>query len=283
MNENSKEPHRKHRVTFPNLKQILDLLTTRAIMTPRNKFFLCHPDQNVSDAKRLLRKNKFSGAPLKEEKINRYVKLEKVEQCAGHIKYCKEVADEIAAKDTIAEATTIENLIEIFAKRKDPSPLFVTKDNSIIGLITGADLDKIAVKVHFFVLISALESLLLEIIGNNYRKYRNYLEHPRNVEKRYRKCKGELIGLDEHYYLLTREIFEIVWKSDIKTRMNVRTEDELVKLGEFRNKVAHGNYIIVKDDDIKDLKKIHDKICEYIRTLESSSYFASNSESRKSA
>lgn len=269
MKQNSKKPHRKHRVTFPNLKQILDLLTVKAIMTPHNKFFYCHPRQNISEAKELLLKHKFSGAPLREEEISRYVKLEKLEQCAGHIKYCNEVADKITPQNTITEATTIESLIEIFGKRKDPSPLFVAKDNSIIGLITGADLDKIAVKVHFFVLISALESLLLDIIGNDYRKYKNYLEKPGDVERRYRKCKGELVGLDEHYYLLTREIFEIVWKSNVKTLMNVRTKDELDKLKDFRNNVAHGNYIIVKDDDIKNLKKTHDKICDYIHALES--------------
>ena len=50
--------------------------------------------------------------------------------------------------------------------------------------------------------------------------------------------------------------------------MTVRTKDELDELRKFRNKVAHGNYIIVNDEDIRHLKQIHDTICEYIRALE---------------
>ena len=269
MNENSKKPHRRHSVSFPNLKRISNLLTVKAIMTPRNRFFFCEPNQSVSEAKELLRKKRFSGAPLKEEKINHYVKLENLEQCADHIKCCKEVANEVTVRDKITEATSIESLFGIFAKRKDSSPLFVTQGNSIIGLITSADLDKIAVKVHFFILISALESLLLDIIGSDYKEHKKHLDSHMKVENRYKKCKGELVGLDEHYYLMTKEILEIVWKSEIRTKMNVKTEDELDKLRKFRNKVAHGNYLVVKNDDIKHLKKMHDKICEYIYALES--------------
>ena len=268
MKENSKKPHRKHVVTFPNLKQILDLLTAKAIMTPRDKFFYCQPNQNVSDAKRLLRKNKFSGAPLKEKVIRNLVKLEKLEQCDEHIKHCSEVATEITAQEIIPEDTTIESLIGIFAERKDPSPLFVAKVNSITGLITCADLDKIAVKVYFFILMSALESLLLDIIGKDYEKYKSCLQNPGKVEKRYRKCEGELVGLDEYHYLMTPEILEIVWGSAIKTIMNVKTEDELEKLKNFRNSVAHGNYIIIKDEDVRQLKEMNERIHGYIRTLE---------------
>ena len=268
MRKNSKKPHRKQRVTFPDLKHILDAFTADTIMTPRDKFTCCQSDQNVSDAIRLLKTNRFSAAPLDEVGIHRYVRLKKLEQYAGVVRCCEEVADEIAKSDIITEDTTIKNLIAIFADRKDPIPLFVIKQNSITGLITGADLDKIAVKVYFFILISALESLLLDIIGNNYKKYKSCLENPRNVERRYRKCKGELVGLDEYHYLMTKEIFEIVWKSDIKTKMTVRTEDELDKLRKFRNKVAHGNYIIVNDEDITNLRQMHDRICEYIRALE---------------
>jgi CBS domain-containing protein len=216
MKENSKKPHRKLVVTFPNLKRILDLLTAKAILTPRDNFFYCHPNQNVSDAKRLLRDKKFSGAPLKEKVLRRLVKLEKLEQCDGHIKHCSEVATEITGQDMIPEDTSIERLIGIFAGRKDNSPLFVAKNKSITGLITSADLDKIAVKVYFFILISALESLLLDIIGKGYEKYKSCLQNPGKVEKRRRRCKGELVGLDEYHYLMTPEILEIVWGSAIK-------------------------------------------------------------------
>jgi len=268
MKEDIKKPHRMHLVSFPNLKQILDLLTVKAVMTPRDKFTCCQSDQNVPDAIRLLRENKFNAAPLEEGEINRYVALEKLEQCVGHFMYCDEVATKITASDRITENTTIESLIGIFAERKDPCPLFVAEDDSIIGLVTCADLDKIAVKVYFFILISALELLLLDVIGRDYQIYKSCLQNPKSVEKRHGKCEGELVGLDEYHYLMTKEILEIVWKSDIKTKINVKNEGDLDKLKMFRNKVAHGNYIIIKDEDVKQLKEMDEKIREYIKALE---------------
>lgn len=267
MREN-KKPHRKHRVAFPNLRQILDLLTAKAIMTPREEFFYCQPYQNVSDAKTLLQNNRFSGAPLEEEAIRRYVKLEKLEECAENIKCCVEAATEISEQERIPDNTTIERLITVFAGRDCPKLLFVGDDESIVGLVTGADLDKIAVKVYFFILISALESLLLGIIGKNYKNYKCYLQNPAQVEERYRKCKGELVGLDEYNYLMTPEILEIVWKSEIKTTMNVLNQEELRELEYFRNLIAHGNYIITKDEDVGRLKKMDERIRGYITALE---------------
>jgi uncharacterized protein YutE (UPF0331/DUF86 family) len=67
---------------------------------------------------------------------------------------------------------------------------------------------------------------------------------------------------------MTPEILEIVCESEVKTIMNVKTEDELNKLKNFRNLVAHGNYIILKDEDIRRLKKINERIHGYIRSLE---------------
>jgi len=66
MNKNIK-PHRRHKVTSPYLRQILDLFTVREIMTPSEKFFCCQSNQNVSDAKALMEKYRFSAAPLEEK------------------------------------------------------------------------------------------------------------------------------------------------------------------------------------------------------------------------
>lgn len=268
MRKNKKRPHRKHKIAFPDLGQILDFLTAKAIMTPRDKFFYCQPYQNASDAKALLENKRFSGAPLEEEPIRRYVKLKKLEKCAEHISYCIEAATEISEYEKILNNATIERLITVFAERECPELLFVTDGKSIVGLVTAADLDKIAVKVYFFILISAFESLLLDVIGKNYENYKCFLQNPAKVEKRYEKCKGELVGLDEYNYLMTPEILEIVWKSEIKATMCVETQEELEELNEFRNLVAHGNYIITKDEDIGRLKKMDERIRGYIKALE---------------
>ena len=237
-------------------------------MTHRDKFVCCQPGQNVSDAIKTLSENRFSGAPLEEEPISRYVKLEKLQRNVKHALHCGELAIEIGPNDKISENTTIESLIEVLAERKDPSPLFVVKDDAVTGLVTCADLDKIAVKVYFFVLLSAFESLLLDVIGSNYEKYKTCLRNPKTIEKRYRRCQGEFVGLDEHNYLMTKEIFEVVWKSEIKTIISVTNEEELKKLAFFRNKVAHGNYIIIKDDDVNQLKEINEVIRGYLKSLE---------------
>lgn len=268
MKTSSKKPHRKHKVSSPDLKQITNLIIAKTIMTHRDKFVCCQPGQNVSDAIKTLSENRFSGAPLEEEPISRYVKLEKLQRNVKHALHCGELAIEIGPNDKISENTTIESLIEVLAERKDPSPLFVVKDDAVTGLVTCADLDKIAVKVYFFVLLSAFESLLLDVIGSNYEKYKTCLRNPKTIEKRYRRCQGEFVGLDEHNYLMTKEIFEVVWKSEIKTIISVTNEEELKKLAFFRNKVAHGNYIIIKDDDVNQLKEINEVIRGYLKSLE---------------
>ncbi len=263
-----RKPHRKHEVIFPNLQQILDLLTVKAIMTPRGKFFCIHPKQDISEAEKLLSKQKFSGAPLEDEKIHRYVTLERLKKNLGLFKLCEQIAEEIGPNESVPENTTIARAIELFSLREDSSPFFVFHNKSVVGLVTAADLDKIPVKVYFFTLISALESLLLNIIGKGYHnKYKLLLDNPKQVEKRCRRCAGEKVGLEEHNYLMTREILEIVSKSDIRARIGVTDDSELPELQKFRNDVAHGNYIIIKDADVKKLKQKQEQICKYIRAL----------------
>lgn len=253
---------------LPNLKQILNLLTVKAIMTPEQRFYYVHPRQAVSEAEKILRNSKFSGAPLQEEQLHRYVRLETLTKNLGLHEECEQVAEEIGLAERIPENTTIEDLIETLALREDSNPLFVTRNQSIVGLVTAADLDKIPVKVYFFTLISALESLLLDIIGKNYHKYKSLLRNPRHVEGRCRRCAGEKVGLEEHNYLMTPEIFEIVSKSEIKEEMGIIDDSELEELKKLRNNVAHGNYIIVEDSDVKKLKQRQSQVYKYIQVLE---------------
>jgi CBS domain-containing protein len=268
MSQNKKKPHRKHKIVFPDLGQILSFLTAETIMTPQARFLYCQPHQNASDARKLLEDKRFSGAPLEEDPIRRYVKLGKLQECDERIKYCIEVATEISEHEKVLEKIPIETLITVFAERGCSELLFVTDDKSIVGLVTAADLDKIPVKVYFFIIISALESLLLDVIGEEYENYKCCLQNPEKVEKRYKKQKGELVGLDEHNYLMTPEILEIVWKSEIKTIMGANTWEELEELQFFRNLIAHGNYIITKDEDIGRLKKMDERIRKYMEALE---------------
>lgn len=246
------------------------MLTVEAIMTPKQRFYCVHPQQTVSEAEGILREYKFSGAPLEEELIHRYVRLETLTKNLGFHKTCEQVAEEIGLAERITENTTIEDVIGILALREDFTPLFVTSNKSIVGLVTAADLDKIPVKVYFFTLISALESLLLDIIGKNYHKYKSLLDNPRRVEDRCRRCAGEKVGLEEYNYLMTPEILEIASKSEIREKMRIIDNSELKELEKFRNNVAHGNYIIVKDSDVKELERRHNQIYKCIQALEQS-------------
>jgi|GEM_PF-3799824 len=239
-------------------------------MTHKQSFYCVHPQQSVSEAEEILRKNKFSGAPIKEECIHRYVTLESLTKNLGSYKRCEQVAEEIRPVEKITEHTTIEKLIEILAHRDDSTPLFVTSSKSVVGLVTAADLDKIPVKVYFFTLISALESLLLDIIGKDYHRYKSLLDNPKKVEGRARRCAGEKVGLEEYNYLMTPEILEIVSKSEIIEKMEITDDSELKLLEWFRNDVAHGNYIIVKDSDVRKLRQIQNQISKYMQALEQS-------------
>lgn len=237
-------------------------------MTPKEKFFCVRFEQSVTEVKRLLQDHRFSGAPLDEKEIHRYVGLERLEKNHGSFRQCGQVAEEIRASERISDNTTIEDIIEILANKEDCSPLFVTAGESVIGLVTAADLDKTAVKIYFFALISALESLLLDKISKGYAHYKTLLDNPKNVENRCRRCAGDKVGLEECNYLMTPEILEIVSKSEIGELIGVTDDSVLEGLRDFRNDVAHGNYIIVKDADIEKLKDRRDQICRYIHALE---------------
>jgi hypothetical protein len=215
-----------------------------------------------------LREKKFSGAPLKEKRTHRYVKLDTLTRNLGVCEKCEQVTEEIELSKSISENTTIGELIEILALTDDSAPVFVTDNNSIVGLVTPADLDKIPVKVYFFTLISVLESLLLEIIGKDYQRYKMLLNNPEKVERRYRRRSGENVGLEEFNYLMTPELFEIVSKSEIRGKIGIANDSELEELTNFRNDIAHGNYIIVKDCDVERLVQRRNQIYRYVQALQ---------------
>lgn len=262
-----KKPHRRHPTIFSNLIRTLSFLSVTAIMTPEQSFYYVHPQQAVSEAERILLEKKFSGAPLKEKRMHRYVRLDALTRNLGICEKCEQVAEEIKLAKSIPENTTIEKLIELLALTNDSAPVFVIDGNSIVGLVTPADLDKIPVKVYFFTLISALESLLLDIIGKDYQRYKLLLDSPGKVENRCRRRSGENVGLEEYNYLMTPEILEIVSKSEIREQMEITDDSELEELKNFRNDIAHGNYVIIKDSDVKRLLQRRDQICKYLRTL----------------
>lgn len=260
-------PHRKHIAEFSEVKEMLQLLSAKAIMTRRQKFCSICPKLDVSTAETILKNGRFSAAPIEDDQIHRYLRLRTLIENRNRQIQCGEIAEEILPRDQISENLTIEELINRFALKDDDAPLFVFRGKSAVGLITAADLDKVPVKIYFFALISVLESLLISLIGMDYRNYKALLARPNAVSARCKKCESELVGLDEYNYLMTPEIFEIVSKSKIKSIMGI-TEAEIEELKKFRNRVAHGNYIIVSVDDVKKLKTRQEKITSYIVSLQ---------------
>lgn len=260
-------PHRKSTAKFSDIKEMLQLLTAKTIMTPRQNFCCISPKLDISAAANILFNGRFSAAPVDDIEIRRYLRMDKLMENQNSHMECGQIAEEILPKDWISEDLTIEGLINKFASKDDGIPLFVLNGKSVVGLVTAADLDKIPVKIYFFALISLLESLLINLIGLHYGDYKSLLTKPNIVVARCKKCEGEKVGLEEYNYLMTTEILEIVAKSKIKAIM-VITDEEIDELKKFRNKVAHGNYIIVKADDVKKLKTKQEKIGSYITSLQ---------------
>lgn len=190
---------------------------------------------------------------------------------------CDAAAKEICEDDRVPDNLHVENVMPRFLSRMESVrakvPFFVTdSDDRIIGLITLADVDRIAVKMYLFTLISELELSLLQFISTHYDKIKEVCSCKyclRERANRHKRLRSYGDRLEEYYYLNLKETLHIIVKSEsmdriqkqIKGILTLRNCEDIVDL---RNDIAHPKPLVSGRFPIGRLIKVHDLIKDLI-------------------
>ena len=236
------------------LDNLLGLLTVELIMTPKDEFVTCHDNELITQLVNRLKKYDF--LPVSAKEIKYFVLKTKVEDLLTKnlTATVEEIKQPISEKELILDNTPINNY---FLKCKNP--LFVNKENEVIGIVTLADLNKTPSKMLFYILISGLEQLLTKsikslnlsenkiegIIGFNRlwnAKGRNEWNTRRNLELSLIEC------------LNTCDLLKIACKRPRIRKMLNYPDEKVAKkylnpLDNLRNKVMHTGHSIIQNED----------------------------------
>jgi len=252
-------------------------------MTPRDRFEYCKPDDLLDEQLKIMKERGFDAIPmlkgrdLKTGEISEYLSQENIEnKIAQGFKKCKEASTKIEKENQIREDLPMEEVISKFSSRKNKSriPLFLKNENNhITGLITLADLDKTAVKMYIFALVSELELSLLEMISKDYDKLRKVCRCKYCLRKR--KARKNQIrshdNLEEYYYLNLKELIHIIMRSESSSEAQRRVKNALVREGhgeivKLRNTIAHPKPLVSDKFPINKLARIHSLVKNLLST-----------------
>jgi len=252
-------------------------------MTPRDRFEYCKPDDSLDEQLQIMKERGFDailmlrGRDLKMGEINEYLSQENIKnKIAQGFKKCKEASTKIEEEDQIREDLPMEEVISRFSSRKNKSgiPLFLkNKNNHITGLMTLADLDKTAVKMYIFALISELELSLLEMISKDYDRVKEVCKCKYCLRKR--KARKNQIrshdNLEEYYHLNLKELIHMIIRSESSTEAQRRVKNALIREGhgemvKLRNTIAHPTPLVSDKFPINKLARIHSLVKNLLST-----------------
>ena len=214
------------------------------------------------------------GKNLETGRIFSYLDQETMKQKMEEgYRYCEDAEIKIEKGDLLKDDLHLEDVMVRFASRtkKPKVPFFVVSSSKrIIGLMTLADLDKIAMRMYLFALISELELSLLDIVSQRYDELREVctcrycLYCRKKREKKYANDK-----LEEYYYLYIKELMHIITDSDIRKQIEKGTKNILRKrdcedISQLRNTIAHPKPLISGKFPINRLIKVHNIIKDLI-------------------
>lgn len=244
-------------------------------MTPKHEFEFCRPNDSLDERLQRMKKRNIDvipmlqGEDLETGDISEYLDQEtmrkrKEEGCTR----CGDAAKRISEEDHLNQDLHITEIMSSYLSRanRPKMPFFLVNENrQITGLVTLADLDKVAVKMYLFALVSELEVSLLDIVSKRYSELKELCRCRYCLRKREsRKNKSNSDSLEEYYYLNLRELIHIIIKSDVRERLerhvgshNNKNYEEIALL---RNTVDHCKPLVSGDFPIDRLVKIHELI-----------------------
>lgn len=279
------KPSVKIRTTSSEMfKNISKTIHVSSIMTPRRNFLYCKPNDMLDKKLSEMEKGPFDvipmlvGGDIETGHIAKYLDQETMKQKRNQgCQYCKDAATEIEHEDRLQVDFPLEKLIIKFLSRtnKPKIPFFVVNHgNRIVGLMTLADLDKVAVKTYLFALISELELSLLDIISKHYESLKTackcrYCNGKRKILSA-GKRKNPEDRLEDYYYLYLTEMFHMITQSDLNVRIapHFNTKD-YIDIVQLRNTVAHTKPLVSGKFPVKRLIETQNLIKSLISACKS--------------
>jgi hypothetical protein len=254
---------------------ILRLLTVKLIMTSKYRFVTCKDDDSITCLGEKLQK--FDFLPVSSESVQYFVSKTDVERLSKENRCPKvrEVKQRISENHLISEEQPI---YQYLLQRKDP--LFVTRQNEVIGIVTPADLNKTPSKMLFYILISYFELLLIKSIKDlnlteneiveciGWKRWKQVLgSHERATKENYQLSPIECLDTHDLVNLTCR-------MPSILKRLNYQSESEarenLMQLVYLRNKVMHaGQFIIQNEKQLNQRRVEYERIRKHITDLAS--------------
>ena len=150
-------------------------------------------------------------------------------------------------------------------------------EKELTGIVTVADLNNRPLRILFYVLMSELESLLLEKIRKEFEDYKflNCLseERQKKVKCLYEESRKEKIDISVEQYLLTSYILTIICKTknhrnQLGCSSKKQAEKQLGSLVDLRNDVMHPHRPLINDkSEVEKLKEKYDTILNHIQRL----------------
>jgi len=264
-------------ISLEVFKKVASTIRAFSIMTPRYEFEYCKPNDLLDEQLQIMRDKGFDvipmlkGTGLETGEFSEYSSQESIEEkIKKGFKNCEDATTKIEEEDKILEDLPMDEVISKFSSRKNKSrvPLFLRNENNqITGLMTLADLDKTAVKMYLFALISELELSLLQMVSKDYYKLREVCMCKYCVRKRKERKKRmhSHDNLEEYYYLNLKELIHIIITPENLCETHRRVKNVLLREGhgeivKLRNTIAHPKPLVSDKFPISKLARIHSLI-----------------------
>jgi hypothetical protein len=277
-----KSSARVRTTSLESLARVTDTFYISSIMTPSDEFEYCKPQDLLTEKLNVMKHERFDVIPFQTGKnqatarISYYLDQDTMGRKLAHrCKYCECAAVKMGQEDLINDVP-FDEIIHRFSSRigKPKIPLFVeNRFKQIIGLITPADLDKIAFKMYLFCLISELEVSLLRIVSKDYESIREICDCRYCLRKR-KNRKGKKFhtdGLEEYHYLCLKELLHLFTKSKNLGQVQEKIRQKLTSsdcdsIATLRNNVSHPKPLVSSKFPMKKLDETHNLIKDLILT-----------------
>jgi len=276
-------------ISFEVFKKVAGAIRAFSIMTPRYEIECCKPNDLLNKQLQIMKDKGFDVIPilkrtdLETGEFSEYLSQEKIEEKIKQgFKNCEDAATKIEEEDKIVEDLPMDEVIRKFSSRKNKSriPLFLRNENNqITGLMTLADLDKTALKMYLFALISELELSLLQMVSKDYYKLREVCRCKYCVGKRKEREKRMLShdNLEEYYYLNLKELIHIIITPENLCDTHRRVKNVLLREGhgeivKLRNTIAHPKPLVSDKFPISKLARIHSLIKSLLSICKDTSF-----------
>jgi hypothetical protein len=216
------------------LKLLSGSVRVEHIMTPEEDLDCSSLVSDISNARELSNKTGYDVIPIRNDgKISSY--------------YERKSDDilEIKLRNVISSGSAVSNCFRLF---HDGKFFFVNSENSVVGFVNHADLDKPPVRLLFYVLLCKLEYVLMKLITRAHKNdsWTDLLSHERREKIRQvldaRKKQG--LEVDLANCLNLSDIFAIVLNSiDLLKVLDFASRSQCEKafggLVQLRNDVMH--------------------------------------------